>query len=57
MNYREIYSKEIDSLNDFNERDKVKKTNIWKSNINDMHAKGKLSAALYRFEKKNFSLL
>jgi hypothetical protein len=22
-----------------------------------MHAKGKLSAALYRFEKKNFSLL
>ena len=25
MNYREIYSKEIDSLNDFNERDKVKK--------------------------------
>jgi hypothetical protein len=47
ISYREIYSKELDSLNNFHEKDKVKQLSGIKSNIDDMHARGKINDQHY----------
>ena len=54
--YREIYSKEIDSLDNIHEKDKVKQLSGIKINIDDMRAEGKLSDQHYIDLKKRISV-
>jgi hypothetical protein len=56
ISYREIYSKQLDSLNNFHEKDKVKQLSGIKSNIDDMHARGKINDQHYTDLKKRISV-
>jgi YVTN family beta-propeller protein len=57
INYREIFIKEIDSLNNFSENDKVERLSEIRSNIEDTHAKGKIKDEYYTNLKKEISIL
>jgi YVTN family beta-propeller protein len=57
MNYGEIFTKEIDSLNNLSENEKVKQLSAIKSDIEDMHAKGKIDNEYYANLKKEISML
>ena len=56
ISYREIFTKEIDSLNSFCEDDKVKKLSEIKSNIDDTYAKGKINEEHYIDLRKKISV-
>ena len=57
ISYGEIITKEIDSLNNLSEYDKVKQLSTIISDIEDMHAKGKINNEYYGNLKKETSIL
>lgn len=57
ISYGEIVTKEIDSLNDLSENDKVKRLSTIIDDIENMHAKGKINNDYYANLKKETSIL
>jgi hypothetical protein len=57
LSYGEIFTKEIDSLNNISENDKGRQLSTIISNIEDMHAKGKIKNKYYANLKKETSIL
>jgi hypothetical protein len=56
ISYREIFTREINSLNSFYENDKVKKLSGIKNNIDVVHSKGKINDKHYIDLKKDISV-
>jgi hypothetical protein len=57
ISYGEIITKEIDSLSNLSENDKVKQLSTIISDIEDMRAKGKINNEYYTNLKKETSIL
>jgi YVTN family beta-propeller protein len=57
ISYGEIFTKEIDSLNNLSENDKVKRLSTIIDDLEDMHAKGKINNDYYTNLKKETSIL
>ena len=57
ISYGEIFTKVIDSLNNLSENDKLKQLCTIISDIEDMHAKGKINNEYYTNLKKETSIL
>jgi YVTN family beta-propeller protein len=57
LSYGEIFTKEIDSLNNVSENDKEKQLSVIINNLEEMHAKGKIKNEYYTKLKKETSIL
>lgn len=57
ISYGELFTKEIDSLNNLSENDKVKQLSTIINDIGDSHAKGKINNEYYASLKKETSIL
>jgi hypothetical protein len=57
INYRKIFSKETDGLNNRSENDKINQLSRIKNNIDDAHDEGKINSEYYSNLKNEISIL